>query len=430
MNDADKVDAFGYPTAPEQFSQALRPIVTATVETLQAFPEDAPAAAPEQLNQTLKPIAAASSETLEALPGATTAATEPAGDDDRSAIFIADVADTLRPLRRQLVTRIGDRARLLDNIPPPLERTAHDRAVVDALDQADLSIHLLDQWPGREIEDDESTSYPRHQADLAATSGSRSLIWVPESLTEEDFDDKEQLAWLEQMEQASRDSGGYQLVRSGREPFIAQVLETLDRIAAQRADADTGPAQFLIDTHRKDQRYAFSLAAGLAGRIPDLVVDFTRDAEGPDGWKQFDDAVHRARDLIVLFGQVAPDWVRRRVTRAYQVAFGSADSNLESIWVMLLPSCPGMPRLSRRWRAASWSRTGTSGASQPSSPARRPSGTWPPRSWSSPIRSRTWVRVGRSDSRRQNSGTVFLTKVPTPPSGCWLPPPLPGRPTC
>jgi hypothetical protein len=39
LNDADKVDKFGDPVPPEQFSQALKPIVTATAETLAAFPQ-------------------------------------------------------------------------------------------------------------------------------------------------------------------------------------------------------------------------------------------------------------------------------------------------------------------------------------------------------------------------------------------------------
>ena len=44
------------------------------------------------------------------------------------------------------------------------------------------------------------------------------------------------------------------------------------------------------DNHRKDQRYAFALAAGLAQRIPDLELDFTKDADGPPRW--FDDSPH------------------------------------------------------------------------------------------------------------------------------------------
>lgn len=316
LHDADQVDDFGDPIAPAQFTQALKPIITATVETLQAFPK--------------APISGV----------------EP-GDDHRPRVFLADVSDTLRPFRKRLIKEMGGHARVLDAVPPPLAREAHDQAMAQRLADADLSIHLLDPWPGREMEDDESTTYPRHQAELAAASHARALIWVPDTLAEADFEDQDQKAWLGDLEQASRAEGGYQFVRQGREPFIAQVLETLARIADRRPGAEPGPPRFLIDTHRQDQRYAFTLAAGLAECIPDLEVDFTKDADGPEGWTQFEQAVNRARDLVVLFGQVAPDWVRGRVERAYKVAFGSEAPSLEHIWVLLLPDCPGMPPLPR-----------------------------------------------------------------------------------
>lgn len=319
LHDADKMDDFGDPVAPEQFEQALKPLVTAITETLNAVPQaSAPAPA--------------------------------LAEDGRPGIFLADVADSLRPFRKRLIKEIGGRARVLSPIPPPLERDAHDQAVAQALGQADLSIHLLDQWPGREVEDDEDLTYPRHQADLAAGSPTGSLIWVPETLTAEDFEDEEQSdqkAWLERLEAASRTGSGYQFVRAGREPFIAQVLDTIDRLTAEREHAAAGAPPILIDTHRKDQRYAFALAAGLTQRVADLDLDFTKDAEGPDGWRQFEEGVRRARDLIILFGQVTPDWVRGRLERAYKVAFGSEEPSLENIWVLLLPQCPGMPTLPR-----------------------------------------------------------------------------------
>ncbi len=165
LHDADQVDDFGDPVVPEQFTQALKPLVTATAETLQAFPK------------------------------VSTSGVEH-GEDHRPRVFLADVSDTLRAFRKRLAKDISGHARLLDAIPPPSAREAHDRAVARALTEADLSIHLLDQWPGREVDDDESTTYPRRQADLAVGSEARALIWLPDTLAEADFEDPEQQAWL------------------------------------------------------------------------------------------------------------------------------------------------------------------------------------------------------------------------------------------
>jgi hypothetical protein len=172
-------------------------------------------------------------------------------------------------------------------------------------------------------------------------------LWVPDTLAAQSVEDDEQARWLDNLERAGRDGGNYQFVRDGREPFIAQVLEALERIAEDRRSPADGFQRLLIDTHRKDQRHAFALAAGLATHIPDLQLDFTLDADGAAGWTQFEDAVRRVRDLVVLFGRVAPAWVQGRVERAYKVAFGSDSARLDRIWVLLLPHCPGMPRLPR-----------------------------------------------------------------------------------
>jgi len=116
LHDADQVDDFGDPIAPAQFDQALKPVVTATAETLDAFPK-------ERIREV-----------------------EPA-DAHRPSVFLADVSDTLRPFRKRLIKEMAGQARMLDAIPPPLAREAHDQAMAQVLVEADLSIHLLDHRP-------------------------------------------------------------------------------------------------------------------------------------------------------------------------------------------------------------------------------------------------------------------------------------------
>lgn len=124
------------------------------------------------------------------------------------------MADSLRPFRKRLTREIGSYARIRDAIPPPLEKRAHDREVERVIQAADLSIHLLDQWPGREITDDPDTTYPRRQAELVLAAQTDTLVWVPESI---DFEDEDQRSWIENLEERSRPGKQFQLVRSGSE---------------------------------------------------------------------------------------------------------------------------------------------------------------------------------------------------------------------
>ena len=114
MHDPHEVDDFSDPISPKLFDVKLKPVVTALDETLREFPKQS-APAPE---------------------------TAP---DTRPKLFFADVADTLRPFRKRLIKELSELARLLDAIPPPLECDPYDQAVAQVLEQADLSIYLLDQ---------------------------------------------------------------------------------------------------------------------------------------------------------------------------------------------------------------------------------------------------------------------------------------------
>jgi TIR domain len=103
----------------ERFDNALRKIVDAIELTLQEFVRLAEIAPPTN------------------------------GANRKVQIFVADVADTLQMQRERLISDIHERGVVvLPDIPPPMESASHETQIQQALTQANLSIHLLDQWPG------------------------------------------------------------------------------------------------------------------------------------------------------------------------------------------------------------------------------------------------------------------------------------------
>lgn len=336
----DDQDAFGDPiedSDPRRYNAAMRPIVDAAMRLLKSFPapKDDPQPPP-----TSRPAG-------ERLPE----------------ILIADVPDNLARLRKRLIADIGDQARIADPIPPPYPATEHDAALRRVLENIDLSIHLLDRWPGRAMDDGEH-SYPRRQAELAQEASTRSLFWLPETLDPATPDDADHRDWLNALETDARAGAGYQLQRSGQVQFIEDVLEQIAGLHTDNPDAQAGRT-IVIDPHSTDQHYGFQLAADLKRRAPTLALEVTRDgAEPADRWTDFEQLVTRAQDLIVLFGQVAPEWVRGRIERAFKVAAARLGEtlSLETIWVLLLPDCPGsqaLPPLPRLLRVQILDNTGT-----------------------------------------------------------------------
>uniref|UniRef100_UPI001061F533 nSTAND1 domain-containing NTPase n=1 Tax=Candidatus Thiosymbion oneisti TaxID=589554 RepID=UPI001061F533 len=310
----DDQDAFGDPiedSDPARYDTAMRPIVDAATRLLKSFP--APQDGPE--------------------PSPTD---QPAGDR-LPEILIADVPDSQAKLRKRLIAEIGDRARIAEPIPPPYPAAEHDTAVQRALEQVELSIHLLDGWPGRAIDGGEH-SYSRRQAELAQAAPARSLFWLPDSLDLAVLDDADHRDWLRALETDARSGAGYQLQRSSPVRLIEDVLEQLAGLRTDQADTQA-KRTIVIDPHPIDQHQGFKLETNLKHRVPALKLAVTHDgAEPADRWTDFEQRVEHARELIVLYGQVDPKWVRSRIERAVRIAAAQPieDMALDTLWVWRL----------------------------------------------------------------------------------------------
>jgi hypothetical protein len=326
LHDADeKSPDFGYPLSPQvaAFDNAMRQLVEATAKTLDAINKQAP--------------------TPVALP------TPASGEDDgRPKIFLADVADSLHLFRKRLINEIGEQAIILPSLPPPYAASEHQQKLADTLQQASLSIHLLDQYGGREVEGMADMTFPRLQAGAVRSRASSSLVWVPDTLSAADIEDDQQAAWLYEMEHGQREASGFHFVRSSRQAFIDQVLQKLAQIKAEAVTGNKGESsRFLIDTHQKDLRYAFELGARLAER--ELDVEFNKETTDPvKSLENFEKMVGEVQHLIIMFGKVAPQWVKGRIQTTIKVIANQLQTGapaLDAIWVLMLPECPGRQAL-------------------------------------------------------------------------------------
>ena len=98
-------------------------------------------------------------------------------------IYLANVAESLQTEYKRLASELDNRGITVHNrIPPPYPATEHDTAVTTALQQTKLSVHLLNEWSGSEIQDAEQTTYPNRQLELAFQQEREPLIWIPKHL--------------------------------------------------------------------------------------------------------------------------------------------------------------------------------------------------------------------------------------------------------
>jgi hypothetical protein len=308
--DEDRKDQIGEPTKPETdaFDTQMRKLADATYRLLEDFKEHAE---------------------------------EAPGDVSRKQyIYLADTADSLQEIRDRLKADLTQKGKeILTDIPPPHESKAHAAHVRKALDEASLSMHLLDAYPGRKIPEEPETTYPIKQVQLALASGTSPLIWVPPSLALKDITTEAHRNFLEELENGRRDEKSYDFIREPPERLVQVILEKLERLEIAPTPPDTADA-ILLETHVKDQKFAFELGSYLleSGLQP-FIHQETDDPEA--GIRAFEDQLARVKKLVVFFGQVSRRWVESRLEFVLQFVarqvVNAGRSSLDACYVYLLP---------------------------------------------------------------------------------------------
>ena len=320
MNDADSAEALGEFTSPDDsaFEKQMRPIVDAIEDLIQKM-------APAPPVQTGNIFQA-----------------------DEISIFMADVPDALQDFKERIIAEAQHhKVAVANDIPPPMDAAGHADAVSQALARARFSIHLLNQWPGRKILDQKETTYPREQHEIAFKQSIQQLVWVPSDLDIAAVENEEQRRFLRNCETRPRTLGQYEFVKCLQSDFISLVRERIDH-CRQQIDDPARHLSYLIDTHQKDQRYAFKLADVLLEKGAE--VDFNHESRDPTvSLVKFEQSVKNAKNLILVCGTVGPAWLIGRIKKAFKAISEQFEfenqSGLEHIWLFLAPQGAGRPEL-------------------------------------------------------------------------------------
>ncbi|MFO7497578.1 MAG: toll/interleukin-1 receptor domain-containing protein [Desulfobacterales bacterium] len=318
MHDARSDDELGDFTSPrdDRYEKRMRPIIDAL----------------EKIFEKLSPTPAADSTSR----------------DNRVAIFMADVPEALQDFKDRVIAEVEYHdAGIQSDIPPPMVSAEHEEAVTLALARSRFAVHLLNQWPGRKLQDRKDLTFPREQHEIAFKQSIPQLVWVPSDLDIATIENDAQRRFLESCETRPRAMGQYEFVRCLQSEFVNLVGE---RIAGLREEVkdETRRLSFLIDTHQKDQRYAFRLADFLLDKGVD--VDFNHESSDPVvSLIKFEQSVKKVKNLVLVCGQVGPAWLVGRIKKAFKTISEQFETEeklrLEHIWLFLAPNSSGKPDL-------------------------------------------------------------------------------------
>lgn len=260
------------------------------------------------------------------------------GDKGGFTIYLGEVADTLRTPRKRIITELEKKGfTILTCVPPPDETTAHEKATNEALHTADVSIHLLDEFPGREITGDSDTWYPKKQTELALKFGKAQMIWMPAETNFANIEDEKYKIFLEDLEKGVTSSKGYEFVRGSKSALAQEIMDFAEQVKAQQMSKkiEKGKVSVLLDTHFNDQLYALDLSKTL---LENQIQPFINPQED-DPRKNINllgDRLSQVRKLIFLYGSVSKEWVLERMSAALQLIITN-NYPIEDFFIYMAP---------------------------------------------------------------------------------------------
>ena len=259
-------------------------------------------------------------------------------DKDVFTIYLGEVADTLRTPRKRIITELEKRGfKVMAGIPPPDEAEAHEQATKDALKKADLAIHLLDEYPGREIIGAPELWYPQKQAEIALQTGKSQMFWVPAETNFEDIEDEKYKLFLQNLETGKSAKKSFEFIRGSKSTIAQEIIDFAEHLKTQHAQkkTDNGKISVLLDTHFNDQLYALDLSRVL---LENKIQPFINPQED-DPRKNINllgDRISQVKKLIFLYGSVSKEWVLERMSAALQLIITN-NYPIEDFFIYMAP---------------------------------------------------------------------------------------------
>lgn len=259
-------------------------------------------------------------------------------DQDVFTIYLGEVSDTLRTPRKRIINELKKKGfSVLAGVPPPDEAEAHEKATLDALRDVHLSIHLLDEYPGREVVGTVEICYPQKQVELALQTNKSKMIWVPAEMDFSIVEDERYKHFLQEIETRKASSIEYEFVRGSKSTVAKEIIDFAEQLKSMALPkkANQGIVSVLLDTHFNDQLYALDLCKVL---IENQIQPFLNPQED-DPRKNINllgERISQVRKLIFLYGSVSKEWVIERISAALQLIINN-NYPIDDFFIYLAP---------------------------------------------------------------------------------------------
>ncbi|CAN5478639.1 hypothetical protein BH10BAC2_BH10BAC2_22780 [soil metagenome] len=234
-------------------------------------------------------------------------------------IFFGEVSDSLRAARKRTITELEKNGyTIITNIPPPDEATAHDKKVTEELQKADLAVHLLDQFPGREIEGINNW-YTKKQVELSLQLSPSKLLWVPAELDENEVEEESYKIFLQGLEKKNNPENKFEFIRGNKSELTREIMDYAVSVKQSYVRKESNEKiSILLDTQFCDQQYAWSLGQELYKNNIQTYLNPEEDDPGKN-MTELAYRISKVNKLVFLYGNASYEWVKARIDAALQL---------------------------------------------------------------------------------------------------------------
>lgn len=279
---------------------------------------------------------------IEKMKEATMPATAQPVKETGFSIFFGDVADSLRTVRKRTITELEKQGyKVICDVPPPYDKAEHETVVKQKIEETSLHIHLLDQFPGREIEGEETLWYPQRQTEIGLESEKPQLIWMPAETNIEIIEEEQYKTFMQSLEGGQPLKKKIDFVRGAKSELTQQIIDLVEQLKKEQEQAamahETAAATLsvLLDTHLSDQLYAWKVGESLLENGIQPYINPVEDnpVRNANAWE---DRISQVSKMVFFYGKVTWDWVRARMNAALQ-SIVTNDYAVEEFIVFMVP---------------------------------------------------------------------------------------------
>jgi len=252
-------------------------------------------------------------------------------------IYFGDVTDTLTNVRKRTIKELEKEGYdIICGLPPPFEEDQHEIAVKEKLKESALAVHLLNQYPGKEIDGVDTMWYPQKQVELSLQYAKQQLIWVPKEMDINLIEEENYKTFMQGLTSGKQVSNKIEYIRGTKSELTQQIKNLAEQLKKQILPQPTGKLSVLLDTHYNDQMYALELSKSL---LENQIQPFInpQDDDPRKNINILEDRISQVNKLVFFYGNVAAEWVSERMKAALQLIKSNQYPSKEFIVFMLPP---------------------------------------------------------------------------------------------